>query len=111
MSYECDKCKAIFITKETLISHKNKSHSEFNIKYSCFWNNCKFQTNDYKSYESHQSLHKNKIKLLDISGKSETINHKNDYSIASKTEKSKTTKISGYSTSGKYHLILKLRNN
>jgi hypothetical protein len=85
---------------------------ESNTKYSCFWNNCKFQTNDYKSYESHQSLHKKKIKLLDISGKSQTINEKNDYSIASKTsENSKTTKITGNSTSGKYHLILKHRNN
>lgn len=61
---KCIECNLYFETQESLLGHKEFAHSEEDIiesKYFCVWNECKFETEDYHSFESHKVLHKNSI--------------------------------------------------
>jgi hypothetical protein len=61
---KCIECNLYFETQESLLGHKEFAHLEEDIiesKYVCVWNECKFETQDYHSFESHKVLHENSI--------------------------------------------------
>ncbi len=86
--------------------HNSEFHSKINPKYICVWNECKFQTNDFKSFELHQTSHNEQLKLLNVD-KTQTNKRKISYNYKDSNlttiHKSKVIKTSELeSTSGKY---------
>jgi hypothetical protein len=99
------KCET-YVRIDSIDLHNSEFDSNLNPRYICFWNECKFRTNDFKSFELHQFSHNEQLKLLNVD-KTRTnkrkISYNNKDSNLTTIQKSKVIKTSQLEpTSGKY---------